>query len=311
MRFMRFVNRNRPIILMYHRILSNPLLPGISPEIFAQQLAYIKDRFRVIPINQMVEELNTNSLKPYSVAITFDDGHGDFYTTAWPLLKRYNLPASLYVTTGFVDHQTWLWPDLLRYVLLQGIGTEVQVEDLGRLSIDKSQVLETWGKLGDLCLKLTSEERWSFIAQLATQLKVDIDRSPKDPFAPVTWDQLREMQSEGLDVGSHSITHPILSVLSKETLMTELRGSQQRILEELGKLPTGICYPNGMAKDTSTLVETQAQELYRYGLVAYPCDIRADQVMHLGRWATTATINRFKQVMNGLSRNDNHNGEYR
>lgn len=311
MRCMRFVNRNRPIILMYHRILSNPLLPGISPEIFEQQLAYIKNRFRVIPMNQMVEELNTNSLKPYSVAITFDDGHGDFYTTAWPLLKRYNMPASLYVTTGFVDHQTWLWPDLLRYVLLQGAGTEVQVDPLGSLSIEKSQVLKTWGKLGDHCLNLSSEERWSFIAQLAKQLKVDIDRRPREPFAPVTWDQLREMQSEGLDVGSHSVTHPILSALTMETLVTELQGSQQRILEELGNLPTGICYPNGMAQDTSELVETQAQLLYRYGLVAYPYDIRADKIMHMGRWAAANTINRFKQVMNGLSRNDNYNGEYR
>lgn len=307
----RYVNRHRPMILMYHRILQEPLLPGIPPEIFAQHLEYLKRHFRVIPIAQMVEELKTDSLQPYSVAITFDDGHSDFFQNAWPLLKKFNLPASIYVTTGFIDQQHWLWPDLLRYLLMTTKATTVEIANVGNLSLVDDQLLTTWNTLGDFCLSLDTDARASFLHQLGHQLGVVIPSQPQAPFAPLTWHQLREMQKEGLDIGSHSVSHPILSALSEPELKYELLYSQQRIFEEIGEKPKGICYPNGMARDTSENVEASASEIYSYGLVAYPAQIKHNQIMHLGRWGGANNLSRFKQVMSGLSHNDNHLGEYR
>lgn len=311
LRIARYVNRNRPIILMYHRILRQPLIPGIAPDIFDQHLDYLKNNFRVIAINRLVEELETNSVKPYTVAITFDDGHEDFYTNAWPLLKKYEIPASLYITTGFIDKHYWLWPDLLRYLVIHSPYPVRDIEHLGPLSFEADQVLKTWNRLGDYCLALDSFARAAFLQLLAERLDLQIPEQPQHPFVPLNWTQLREMHSQGLDIGSHSVSHPILSKLSDQDLLTELALSQQRIQDELGKAPTGICYPNGMADDVSPNVERQAQSYYRYGLVAYPSGVNSDRIMHLGRWGAADEMLRFKQVMNGFSRNDNHRGEYR
>jgi peptidoglycan/xylan/chitin deacetylase (PgdA/CDA1 family) len=307
----RYLNRHRPMILMYHRVLQEPLVPGIPPEIFAQQLEYLHRKFRVIPVSQLVKELETKTLKPYSVAITFDDGHEDFYTNAWPILKNYGLPASIYITTGFVDKKHWLWPDLLRFILMNTTHNAVEVTGVGQLLLDAQCLLTSWNALGDYCLGLDAASRRTFLISLASQLEVNLPSEPQAPFAPLNWTQLAEMRSEGLDIGSHSVSHPIFSSLSDEDLERELVDSQRRIFDELGEMPTGICYPNGMAKDISDKVEEKAQQFYKYGLVAYPTDISPNHLMHLGRWGAADNMLRFKQVMCGFSHNDNHLGEYR
>lgn len=307
----RYRNRHQPIVLMYHRVVSEPLLPGINPSVFEQQLKYLKAHFTVMPMAQLADDIRNNQVKPYSLAITFDDGHGDFYTHAWPLLRKYNLPASLYVTTGFVDQKYWLWPDLLRYLLIKTPKTSLNIPTLGNITLSQDSVLKTWNTLGDYCLTLNTEDRWQFLQQLAKQLDIEPGESAKPPFHAVTWDQLREMQTQGLEVGSHTLSHPILSALSPEQLEQELHGSYEQITQELGTSPLGICYPNGMAKDTSSIVERVGSTYYRYGLVAYPAKISAEKTMHIGRWAAPSSLARLKVILCGLSRNDNHQGEYR
>jgi peptidoglycan/xylan/chitin deacetylase (PgdA/CDA1 family) len=311
LRISRYANRYHPMILMYHRILNDPMVPGISPEIFAQHLNYLKKHFRVVAMNQMVDELQSNTIQPYTVAITFDDGHEDFYTNAWPLLQQHKLPASLYITTGFIDKQCWLWPDLLRYLVINTPCNTAYITGIGQLSFNKEQALNTWNTIGDYCLTLDALKRDKFLTELSTQLYLQIPAQPQAPFAPLSWDQLRAMHAQGLDVGSHSVSHPILSQLTEADLISELSVSRQRIQYELGTPPTGTCYPNGMAPDVSEQVEKHASHCYQYGLVAYPAAVSAQKLMHLGRWAAPNKISRFKQVLNSFSRNDNQSGEYR
>ncbi|WP_024461930.1 polysaccharide deacetylase family protein [Marinimicrobium sp. LS-A18] len=307
----RTLHRYRPIILMYHRVLDNEFIPGVTPEIFELQLRYLKKHFNIISMNQLVFDIAHNKVQPYSVAITFDDGHQDFYDNAWPLLRNYSVPASLYVTTGFIDKQCWLWPDYLRHILMNTDAEGVRIPNVGILPINPDQLLNTWSAIGDYCLKLNSEDRWPFLRELSVDLGINRESNPEPPFAPLTWDQLRSMHKEGLDVGSHTVSHPILSRLEKDKLRTELVQSSIRIEKELGARPTGICYPNGLAQDTSQVVEEHARQLYRYGLVAYPAQVSPEKIMHLGRWAGPDSLLRFKQVMSGLTWNDNHLGEYR
>lgn len=310
-RISRIARRYYPRILMYHRVLPAENTHAISPEVFELQVEYLKRYFRVVSVNQLVNEAASGKLKPYTLALTFDDGHQDFYAHAWPILRKYDLPASLYVTTGFVDQQCWLWPDLLRYLLDSTKKHDLVIEGIGALFIGKNHNHTTWSILGDLCLKLEAGVRVAFLEDLARRLNVTVPPQPLPPFAPVSWDQLREMHKEGLDIGSHSVSHPIFSSLTNEELHSELALSRKRIFEEIGEAPKGICYPNGMARDVTTTVEQKAKQFYSYGLVAYPNDIIKDDIMHLGRWAAPNKLARFKQMVSGLSRNDNHRGEYR
>lgn len=300
---LRFLTRNRPRILMYHRVIDEPFVAGLAPEKFAEQMEYLAKKFRVISINQLIEELTTNRVKPYTLVLTFDDGHADFYSNTWPVLKKYNLPASLYVTTGFIDQQLWLWPDLLRYILLKAKVQQVAVPELGNFSIARDHVINTWSHLGDHCLTLDDAARRIFIESIAHQLEVTIPAIPEAPFQSLTWQQLREMNTEGLDIGSHTISHPILSKLNPPEIDAELRCSAARIFEEIGQRPRGICYPNGLLKDINSDVLNIAQQLnYCYGLLACNATLDAMDLFSLGRIAATQNISRFKWLLGGIEK---------
>jgi peptidoglycan/xylan/chitin deacetylase (PgdA/CDA1 family) len=281
---------------MYHRTIDEPFVAGMHPEIFEAQLNYLKKYFRVIPLNQMLEEASNNSLQPYSVALTFDDGHEDFYRIAWPLLRKFNFPATLYVTTGFVDGTHWLWPDLLRYILLNSKNEILEIAELNTtLSTEKSVALTSWNTLGDYCLTLKRETRNTFLQDLANKANITIPLQPVAPFNGINWQQVKEMHAQGLDLGSHTITHPILSHLTTEEIHEELQGSAHVLAHHIGQYPAGICYPNGQANDINKQVLEQAQLCnYKYGIVAYNRKISKDEPYLLGRVSAASTLRDFK-----------------
>ncbi|MBE8716039.1 polysaccharide deacetylase family protein [Cellvibrio polysaccharolyticus] len=307
----RYLHRNTPVILMYHRIIDHPLLPGVSPQVFQEQMHYLKKKFRIVSINQLINEIASNTVKPNTAVITFDDGHQDFYTNAWPVLRAEKIPASLYITTDFIDKKSMLWPDVLRYLLINSQHTELLLDDLGKfpLASDKDKLL-TWNILGNYCLTLSSLQRHVFFENLAQRLNTEWINEAKKPFLPVSWEEIKEMQSEGLIIGSHTVSHPILSKITLSELREELDTSYQLITQHTGEYPLGICYPNGMATDISQVVIRQASSIYQYGLVAFPGSISKNNMMQLGRKAAPKTLWKFKQVINGMNFHENTSGGY-
>ena len=281
---MRRIKKNDPVILMYHRILKDEFINGLAPQEFDKQIAYIIKNFNVVSIEDLLRDVKNNTVKPYSLALTFDDGHYDFYVNAWPILKKYNLPASLYITTGFVDGATWLWPDLLKYILLNSNTAILNVENLGDISTYKAEHHISWHKLGDHCLTLSVEARNKLLLQLAEDAQISVLDRPQPPFHSVTWPQLQEMHKEGLVVGSHTVTHPILSSLSAESLQYELATSAAAIQQYLGTAPAGICYPNGRPEDINEDV-IKAAELtgYTYGLMGRNSKFNRTRTFKIGR----------------------------
>lgn len=285
---------------MYHRVIDMPSVRGMTPALFERQLIYLRNHFRIVPMQTLVAELKTGNIQPYTLALTFDDGHFDFYAHAWPLLRKYKLPATLYITTGFVDGTHWLWPDLIKYLLtthtLVGEGRDsIELQPLGQLSTSPTNIDETWNKIGDYCLTLPVVERNHFIQRLAQRLNVSFPSQPQSPFQAVTWDQLREMHREGLDIASHTMSHPLLSTLDSHSLHQELHMSANRIQQELGFMPLGICYPNGREEDISPAVIHQAQSLgYHYGVLARNYPSNAEHVFLLGRVSAQQDFTYFK-----------------
>jgi peptidoglycan/xylan/chitin deacetylase (PgdA/CDA1 family) len=295
---MRYFKRNDPVILMYHRILSDEFINGLAPHEFEKQIAYISKHFNVIPIDQLLNNAKNNCIAPSSIALTFDDGHYDFYTHAWPILKKYKVAASLYITTGFVDGTTWLWPDLLKYILLNSNISSLFIPNLGEISTEKNAHYASWHRLGDHCLTLATNERNKLLLKLAEEANVPILNSPQSPFHAVTWPQLTEMVNEGLAVGSHTVTHPILSSLSVEELHYELATSAITIHQHLGIPPTGICYPNGRPEDINEDVIKTAKQLgYTYGLMGRNSKFNPKRTFKIGRIAANKDFFYFKWTL--------------
>lgn len=298
LKVLRWKNRFTPQVLMYHRIIDKPFIAGLAPAEFEKQIAYIAKHFRVVPIDVLLAELNQNNVQPFTIALTFDDGHFDFYENAWPILQKYQLPASLYITTGFVDGKVWLWPDLLKFAMLNSVNKTIFLPPLGEICLDTEHLSTSWHRLGDYCLTLPTDSRQEFIQQLAQKADITLPQTPVAPFTSVSWQQLDEMQQEGLDVGSHTISHPILSSLSEQNSHDELLISGRSIAQHLGRFPRGICYPNGRPTDVNDHVINQAKAIgYTYGLLARNTTIDKNNPFLIGRLASHIDFDYFKWTL--------------
>ncbi len=118
--------RRRILVLAYHGFTDVREHPGIENshgkhldiERFRRQVAYLKAHYNVVPLERVVNcYAGTERLPPYSVAITIDDGYESVYRLAYPVLQEYRVPATVFVTTGFVEGREPLWTDRLEYAL--------------------------------------------------------------------------------------------------------------------------------------------------------------------------------------------------
>lgn len=306
----RYRNRHCPIILMYHRIVDDLMLPGIKPVIFKQQMEYLKTHFNIVSMDQLHQDLIQNKVKPYSVAVTFDDGHQDFYQTAWPILRALEIPTTLFIPINFIDKRNFLWPDLIRYLILNSPRQNVFVFDKNFSLSTLENRLFLWHSVGNYCLNLSPKEQDITIKNLAKELDVLIPIKPMFPFCPVSWSELKEMQQQGLHIGSHSVSHPILSLLTEHEITQELLDSSQRIEAMLGVKPSAFCYPNGMPSDISTTARQSAKNHYQYAVTAFPNNLKKVDPHYYGRYAAPTTLNGFKKLVNGLQRSSTRKGNY-
>lgn len=293
---LRFIARNRPKILMYHRVIDNPHTIGVKPTVFFEQMDYLKNNFNVIPMRSLVKMLTSGNTIKNAIALTFDDGYFDFYQNAWPTLKALNLPCTLYVTTKFVNRDCWLWPDIIKHTLINTKMTTFSDIFNGHMNLSKELINSNWSILANSALTLRNDERHKYISDLANTLKVQITGIPPDNFSAVTWHQLKEMSQEGLDVGSHTVSHPILSQLSSKDLRLELKKSKSIIEQKLGIEVDGICYPNGTPIDYNEATIQESKDIgYRYGVVAH--DNKLKDIWRLGRQPGAFSLAEFKAAV--------------
>lgn len=249
----------QPRMLMYHRFTtagSDPLVKGVSAESFEQQVAHIARHYQPMTVSDMVRGcFEGERLPKHAIAITVDDGYEDFYHIAWPILKRYRVPATFYVTTGFVDGRLWLWPDQLTWILEHAPasgkvlaqftdGTENVMPPSG--PDDQNRL---FGRLVAYLLRIPDGKKHEFLRALARHWKLSIPEKAPAWARAVNWSQLVEMQTEGLEVGGHTVTHPSLSQVSQEQAREEIMGTRDALLANLGDAPRSFCYPNGTQED--------------------------------------------------------------
>ena len=162
-------------VLIYHSIGKNKWYASVNPIAFRMQMRYLRKHYNVVPLDDIVKykqgEIN---LPDKSVAITFDDGYADNYKVAWPILKRNNLPFTIFVTTN--------------------------LDNLDTLN---------------------------------------------NHFSRITWEQLKEMSDNGVDIGGHGVNHTDLNALFEKQLEEEVENCYQTLAKQLGKPAKNFSYPGG------------------------------------------------------------------
>ncbi len=240
----RFRYRKGLRILMYHRF-------ECESHVLERQCAHLARYYRVLSLTDATRCLqNGDDLPPNALSITVDDGHQDFYPVAYPIFRRHGIPATLYLTTDYLDGKGWLWFDLIDYLFESTSASSLEFENqVLPLASDGMKQSAAW-VVKQAALRITNQNRLHLMDQLPRLLKVDPPALPLKRWAPLTWAEVREMASHGFEFGAHTRTHPILSSLAGEDLIREeIEGSKRRIEQELNSDVNHFCYPNGTSAD--------------------------------------------------------------
>ena len=239
-------------IFNYHRVKSGNgrfAIDAIDSNDFEKQIQILKKYFNIVPLEFAIRALPRGELRPNSVCLTFDDGYMDNYEYAYPILKRYNAPATIFLTTDFIGTGKYLWHDRILWALEKAEVTELSFVRLGieNVVIADENVRKKFAiSVLEKLKTFTPEERDEMIQELYQIL--NINSFPQD-ILMLDWHQIKEMKSAGIAFGSHTKTHPILSMLKNEDLEEEVAGSKKIIESHLDTSIETFAYPNGRRGD--------------------------------------------------------------
>jgi peptidoglycan/xylan/chitin deacetylase (PgdA/CDA1 family) len=237
---------------MYHRF-SGP--PASVSSALSRQFAYIRRHYHPVSLGEVVRCWATGEQFPLrALAITVDDGYADFQA-AWSLLKQFQLPATLFVVSGFTSRELWLWPDVVHFCMSHSTRKRIHLDMPDGTFFERSLSAAPDREAADrdldaLLLAMPDESRRDVIAKLPEAAGLFLPDAIPAEYAPLDWDALRKMTSEGLEVGAHTQTHPVLARISSvPRLRQEVAGSKLAIENQLNVPVRHFCYPNGQPAD--------------------------------------------------------------
>jgi peptidoglycan/xylan/chitin deacetylase (PgdA/CDA1 family) len=199
---------------------------------------------------------NGKPLDRRAVALTIDDGRRNCYEFFFPVLQEFAMPATFFVVSSFIRRDDWVWTDKVLWL-------SEQPSPPSELFRDHLAVL--FSTLN----RLRPEARAASIEAMAARMGVSIPTDAPPKYAPCSWSELREMADSGLmEIGSHTITHPILAALTDEESWHELACSRSQIEEVLGRPVRSFCFPNGKPGDYRLSQLRQVEEAGYAGAVA-------------------------------------------
>lgn len=261
----KFYHKGKVHILMYHRVLKDDdeailsMQPGmyVTESVFKNQMMFLTRHYQVISLLELLELWKNGEYSKderYCI-VTFDDGWLDNYLYAYPILKKYKIPATIFITTSFIGTNRWYWPEKLTYLLLNTKLRELDLSDrLEDIRDDvASYILTIINDEGDYVtsnkidfiietLKQYSEESINIALDRVYEL---LDISAPDERAVLNWDEIKEMSDNGILFGSHTCNHKILTGVPLSEAREELENSMCLLKEKDLKYVPVFCYPNG------------------------------------------------------------------
>ena len=236
--------QQRLSILIYHRVLrERDWMRSGEPTAkeFDWQMQLLKRYFNVLPLREAVQKLKTGDLPTRAACVTFDDGYSDNLTVAQPILKRHGLPATVFVATGYLNGGR-MWNDIVIESLRHHSDTEM---DLSHLNLpvyptgDRALRREAAFDIIRRCKYMENGRREEIAEAIALQ-----STSVSDSLM-LTTEQLIALHREGVEIGGHTVTHPILSRLPPEQARKEIMQCKTKLEDVINEPLHLFAYPNG------------------------------------------------------------------
>jgi peptidoglycan/xylan/chitin deacetylase (PgdA/CDA1 family) len=222
-------------VLTYHRV--------TDPSGFEGQMKYLAENYPVVSMAEMFScRQGKQQLPPRAVMITFDDAYQDFADYAWPILRRYRLPVTLFVPTGFPDHpERIFWWDRLKYALENTPRRNVLNTPFGRFSLETDDDRRrAFRQLRSHLKGLPHGELLVWTHKLCDQLE-----APQPKHEVLDWSALRRLHAEGVTLGAHTRNHPLMDRIAPEQAESEAVGSLRDLQDQVGSVQPIFAYPDG------------------------------------------------------------------
>lgn len=255
----------RPAVLMYHRIgeeVTDPWALSVSPHRFDEQLGWLKQHRDVLSLSDFARRQRDGVLPSRAIAITFDDGYACNALVAAPLLEAHDLPATVFVTTEPVSSGKEFWWDDLERIVTDASADHLAVSVGGRRVEVHVGARDTAGggwhpgqppstarqegylELWNVLRTLEAANRDAAIEELRAQTGTP-GRS-RESHRPMTPEELHVLSDSGrIDIGSHTLTHPVLTECSEAERWSEINEGRQSCSVLAGRMPTSFAYPYG------------------------------------------------------------------
>lgn len=275
----RYVShKGKVAILTYHRIVSPGELadewiqPGmyVETDVFERHMQFLRDQFQVLSLQELVERWNKNDWDNNAryCAVTFDDGWLDNYRYAYPILRRFEIPATIFLPTDFIGTNDWFWPErvaqCVKRFMSGGEATLIGAAIFRKyLGIDEGDTRLACGSettardFADRVIERSKDLARNMISEMIDDCYQQLAIVPPRERCIVNWDEVARMAEHGISFGSHSRSHRILTQLPLEEVREELEGSQQVLKVRSGNYVPVFCYPNG---NTNSQIQDLARE---------------------------------------------------
>jgi len=291
----RILTRRHPLlILCYHRIapvetIRRSVLSGlcVGTDAFSRQVRFLRKHFRCLTLSDAMTRLglSQDEKRPMAV-ITFDDGYADNHAWAWPALEENGVPATVFLVSRFIGTDRLLWFDEFA-----ALWKRAEHDGAGSAIAEKLVREPGWEQVAS-CLRadlpmnrrihaaINELKKLEFhrVDDLLSGLRDSVGRADATgelaSLRLLRWEEAAEMAAGGIEFGSHTATHPILTRISEQRIREELQGSKTEIESRLGIPVNAFCYPNG-AFDGAVLSEVRKAG-YRYGCTVLPGVNRRD-----------------------------------
>jgi peptidoglycan/xylan/chitin deacetylase (PgdA/CDA1 family) len=232
------------LIMIYHRVLDEPdfMRPDeVDKEAFTWQIELLAKHFNVLPLSEALERMQTDTLPPRAVSITFDDGYADNYINALPILKKFNLTATFFIASGFLDGGR-MWNDTVIEAVRNFSGSELDLSEIGMGLFDVNDVAKKNKSANQIILQikhLPFIERDKYTTYIASQSQNLPDE------LMISSEQLKKLHQSGMEIGGHTVNHPILTTLDLEIAKSEINENKVFLEKLLGQQLSLFAYPNG------------------------------------------------------------------
>ena len=288
---------NRTLLnIMYHGVVSNDSTyfspRHIHKDNFERQLVYFKDNFDIISIPEAFYCVNNNiKLKRKTLTISFDDGFQNNLHTALPLLEKYNIKTSFFVSSIICtkdNPSTYLWSELIAALKYFNKNHIIQLDNLEFKDFYNSEINMS---LTDLLKSCPHEKREEYIEELIQKynLIANLKTIPSEIWKLMTKDEVRHLSSsEIIDIGSHGHLHYNLGNIDISKAKIELQKSKLLLEETIDKEINSIAYPDGSYNNE---VKNAAEDIgYLYQLaVKYKEETDIGDVRILNRHGISST----------------------